>query len=220
MYKRRTVLGIAGSMIAAQLSAQTSEGVAGSGPKTVVPTIKPFLEIGRFTEDKERLFMFIAYNCPFCANLHAPIVSWAQSIPEPMKLITIPVGDGSEAANASILAHYIVREAAPAQLEAFSQAAYQVGQGNPSRSAYLALLPKLGLSKQSVLSAIDSKNTQERSRRGLLLASRYQVTVTPTFGVAGRWSTNPGFTSGKSQDLVALLNVLVTTAIQGGELTV
>ena len=193
----------------------------GQGPRTAVPTIKPFIEIGRFEEDKDRLFMFMQYTCPFCASLHGPIVTWAQTLPSPMKLVTIPLGEDNDATRASIFAHYAVREIAPKQLEAYSQSAYQVGQSaNPTAAGYLSILPKLGLKREAVVSAINSPRTRDRVMRGLRLASRYRVTVTPTFGVAGRWTTNPGFTSGKSQDLVALLNVLVTTAIQGGDLAI
>ena len=164
--------------------------------------------------------MFVSYTCPFCANLHAPLVNWAQSIPPPMKLITIPVGDDSDVANESIYAHYLVRDLMPKQLEAFSQEAYRVGQSNPQHSSYLNILSKMGIKKDAILASLKSDTTKQRMIRGQQLAQRYRVQVTPTFGVAGRWSTNPGFTSGKTPDLVALLNVLVTTAIQGGELTV
>ena len=79
---------------------------------------------------------------------------------------------------------------------------------------YVGILKRMGFNQAQINASLNSKNTQNRIARAMDLARRYRVTVTPTFGVAGKYNTHAGFTNGDYNLLTQLLNGLVSDAME------
>lgn len=85
---------------------------------------------------------------------------------------------------------------------------------NINATDYIRLLQRMGFTKQQIDSSLAADITQQRLARAILLMRRYRVTMTPTFGVAGRYSTHAGFTNGDYGMLKQLLDGLVSNEIE------
>ncbi|MDT8840312.1 thioredoxin domain-containing protein [Paraburkholderia fungorum] len=175
--------------------------------------VRPYLEIGNFVEDRDRVFMFFLYTCPFCAQYAQSLESWGKTIPKPMLFVPVPLMVDDPVALSAAAAYYVARSLVPDRMAEFEGFAYAAGQQHypaPTPVDFPQILYRMGLQRTAVLAALHSPETRERLLRAAALARRYRVKVTPDFGVGGRFVTNANYTGGNYDTLVQLLNGLVS----------
>jgi thiol:disulfide interchange protein DsbA len=174
---------------------------------------RPYLEIGNFPDDRNRVFMFFMYTCPFCAQYASSFEAWGNTIPKPMLFVPVPLMIDDPVALSAAASYYVLRQLAPQRISEFEGFAYETGQHNPTPEAFPAILYRMGLERSTVLAALNSPDTGERLKRAAALGRRYRVDATPDFGVAGKYTTNANFTGGNYDTLVQLLNGLISGVI-------
>lgn len=182
---------------------------------TLGGVLKPYLQIGNFTDDKYRVFMFLSFSCSFCKETWKGIGDWGKTLPNPFKFVFVPLGFGDKSLGLASTAFYVVRDLAPNRIENFLEIAFSKATTIRTWQEWVVLLQRLGLSPQAISASVNNPQTNKRIERGRLLAGRYQVNATPHFGVAGKYATNVGYTNGDYRLLVKLLNVLVSESMQG-----
>lgn len=183
-----------------------------------VRKFKPAKLIGNFKEDKHRVYMFISFTCPFCAQTWRQFAEWALGLPAPYKFVYVPVFSGA-AQNIAGTAFYVVRELAPTRIPEFLREAFLLqNKLNITGQDYINILYKMGLNRELVSQTAKSQITQNRIARAMILFNRYQVRSinrTPVFGVAGKYLTHTGFTSnGTYPEVTENLNWLLTDEIE------
>lgn len=175
--------------------------------------IRPYLEIGNFAEDRNRVFMFFLYTCPFCAQYAQSLESWGKTMPKPMLFVPVPLMIDDPVALSAAAAYYVARSLVPDRMADFEGFAYTAGQQHypaPTPVDFPQILYRMGLQRNAVLTALHSQETRDRLQRAAALARRYRINVTPDFGVGGRFVTNANYTGGNYDTLVQLLNGLVS----------
>lgn len=212
---RRSFLLGASSMLAlpALATAQELKLLPGQQGRTSTEHLRPFTEIGNFTDDRDRLFMFFSYGCSFCSQYAPAIVQWSKTLPQPIQLVRVPIVTTEQVSQAAALAYYVVREIAPNRLDELDALAYPAAGKEWTADLFPNLLKRMNLPQAAVQAAIDKQITKDRMARAVLLAHRYKVSVTPHFGIGGRYATNANFTNGDYSTLVQLLNGLVSQVI-------
>jgi protein dithiol oxidoreductase (disulfide-forming) len=175
--------------------------------------LRPYSEIGNFVDDRDRVFLFFSYGCAFCAQYASGIVQWGKSLPEPFKLVRVPVLTTEQVSQAAAMAYYVVREVAPDRLDELDALAYAAAGQSYAPNIFPDILRKMNLPSNAVKAAINNPTTKERMVRAVLLSKRYKVAATPHFGVGGRFATNANFTNGDYATLVQLLNGLVSQVV-------
>lgn len=185
-----------------------------NGDNTLGGTLKPYMQIGNFTDDKHRVFMFLTFDCPWCKETWKGIGDWGKTLPEPFKFVFVPLSKGNKQLHLASVAFYVVRDLAPNRIENFLEIAFTKATVIRSWQEWVNILVRLGLSPQMIADSANKPITKQRIERGRLLAGRYRLNATPHFGVAGKYATNVGYTNGDYRLLVKLLNVLVSEVIQ------
>ena len=179
--------------------------------------LEPYIEVGPFADDKNRVFLFYAYTCPYCAQYAPAIVDWGKTLPREMQLVRVPVITVERLSQVAAAAYYVVREIAPERVNEFDSIAYDTAtSGSLSPEIFTELLHKMGISPKLAQETLNKKITKDRMVRATLLSSRYRVTATPHFGIGGRFATNVNFTNGNYMLLMKLLNGLVSQAVTVG----
>lgn len=176
--------------------------------------IKPYQTVGNFKDEMTRIYMFVSFDCPYCASSWAGFAQWGRTLPEPYQLVFVPLF-GTKNQNAAATAFYIVRDIAPSRINEYMRMAY--GETNNRRvtpDTYVGILHRMGFSQAQINASLNNKNTQNRIARAIDLSRRYRVTVTPSFGVVGKYTTHAGFTNGDYSLLTQLLNGLVSDAME------
>lgn len=176
--------------------------------------INPYQTIGNYKEDRHRVFMFIDFDCPFCAESWYGAGEWGADLPEPFKFVYVPLF-GTSRMNTAAVAFYALRELAPKRLPEYMRQAFALGAtGNKDNRQYPTILKKMGFSDQQIDTAIKLPITERRIKRAITLAKNYRVRRTPTFGIAGKYATTLDYTNGNYKLFTGLLNSLVTKAIE------
>lgn len=199
----------------AQSSLQTPGVLIQQPPaaKETIANFKPYMEIGDYPDDRQRVFMFFSYSCPYCAQHSPAIVEWGKTLPPQIQFVRVPVITTDRASMNAAAAFYVMREVAPARLSEFDALAYAAGASGLNESAFKDILLKMGLPKAQMLQAMNKGITRSRLMRATLLSGRYKVGATPHFGVGGKYATNANFTNGNYQLLIELLNGLVSQVL-------
>lgn len=173
--------------------------------------IKPYTVIGNFADDKNRVFMFISYSCPYCKETWKGFLDWGLSLPNPFKFVFVPLSFGDASLEMATRAFYVVRDVAPNKIEAFNQIAFEKAPTIQRWSEWDSILQRhLGLSVTSISGSLNKPITHQRIHRARKLAQRYRVSSTPFFGIGGKYATSADLTNGNYQLLVQLLNALVS----------
>ncbi|WP_312265578.1 thioredoxin domain-containing protein [Neisseria sp.] len=176
--------------------------------------INPYQTVGNYKDDHHRVFMFISFDCPYCAESWYGYGKWGRTLPDPFKFVYVPLF-GSQRMNTAAVTFYALRELAPHRLPEYMRQAFTLtASGHHDTTQYSAILRKMGFTDEQIGKAIKSSITEKRINRAIRLSKNYRVDKTPTFGVAGRYATHPGYTNGNYVMLKDLLNTLVTKAIE------
>jgi protein dithiol oxidoreductase (disulfide-forming) len=212
---RRTLLLGASSLLALPLlaGAQDIKLQPRQQGQSSTDILRPYSDIGNFTDDRDRVFLFFSYGCSFCAQYASGIVQWGKSLPEPIQLVRIPVLTTEQVSQAAALAYYVVRDVAPNRLDELDALAYSAAGNTYTPEIFPEILRKMNLPASAVKATMNKQITKDRMVRSVLLSKRYKVTSTPHFGVGGRFATNANFTNGDYTTLVQLLNGLVSQVI-------
>lgn len=176
--------------------------------------IKPYQTVGNFKDEAKRIYMFVSFDCPYCASTWAGFAQWGRTLPEPYQLVFVPLF-GTKTQNAAATAFYIVRDMAPNRINEYMRLAYgETTNRRVTPDTYVGILRSMGFSQAQINASLNSKNIQNRIARAIDLSRRYRVSVTPSFGVVGKYTTHAGFTNGDYSLLTQLLNGLVSDAME------
>lgn len=183
-----------------------------------VRQFKPATLIGNHKEDAHRIYMFISFACIFCAQTWREFGEYGLGLPNPYKFVYVPIFS-DKVQNIAGTAFYIVRELAPTRTPEFLTQAFALQQKqNVTGQDYLAILYKMGFTRERVTQTVRHEITQKRIARAMMLFNRYKVRSinrTPVFGVAGKYLTHTGFTrDGTYKEVADNLNWLLTDEIE------
>ncbi|WP_373742096.1 hypothetical protein [Neisseria sp.] len=223
MDRRKFLLGITALSVSAVTGAAPDIGTF-SGKTHLefdddaVRKFKPAIPIGNYKEDAHRIYMFISFSCPFCAQTWEAFAKWALALPNPYKFVYVPIFNG-KVQNTAGTGFYIIRELAPTRTPEYLRLAFSLQQKrNTGTKDYIAILYQMGFTRQQIASASQSAVTQKRIARAMMLYQRYRVGIvnqTPVFGVAGKYLTHTGFTkNGYYKEVAENLSWLITDEIE------
>lgn len=203
---RRRFLASAGLLLSAPALTLASPIVE----KQAEPGVMPYLTLGPFAEDAQKVYFFFQYSCPFCYDHWRAIHGWGRTLPKSIRFVPMPVLSDTTSLSAAA-AYYSVKSQEPAKLDKFHELAYQRSKAAfVTPDTYIQILRELGVSNNINRQAI--KNQLERI---VTLMARYRTAATPHFGVCGNFATNANFTNGDYRMLGQLLNALVSQHLGG-----
>ena len=178
--------------------------------------VKPYMVVGNYKQDQNRVFMFFSYTCPYCQQVWWGMEEWGKTIPSLYRCVSIPTIITIESSRVAAMAYFIAKELRPNRLHEFNRLAYAVGENSRdiSGKGYVNALFKIGLSEAEIRQALNSPQIDAQIKRAMNLAKRYNVRQTPSFAVAGKYTTDVGYANGDYKTLVKLLNALVSKDIE------
>ena len=170
--------------------------------------VKPF----SFPEDREKVFLFFQFGCPFSASLHASAINWARTLPPSIVFARIPVVFATQDKPAAI-AHSIVRILAPQRLDEFEYVVFDdVAKGSSpyDASTYSKALKLVGVDPSQYKQRSVQDAIAARVQRMTRLGWQYRVEVTPSVAVGGNLLLTPGHVNGDFQQLFQLVGAAVS----------
>ena len=167
MERRRFLAVLASACVAATANAALPVGMRAGNryiDDDAVRKFKPAKLIGHFKEDKHRVYMFISFTCPFCAQTWREFAEWALGLPPPYRFVYVPVFSGG-VQNTAGAAFYVVRELAPIRTPEFLREAFRLqGKPNVTGKDYIGILYKMGFSRTQISQTAKGEITRQRIR--------------------------------------------------------
>lgn len=215
--RRRFLLACAAAGLSLRAVADIQDfGLPGrnGGQADISDAVKPYLAVGPYAEDRNRVYMFLSYECPYCEQNWYGMGEWGRTLPDPFRFVYVPIYTGNKRLDAAATGFYVVRDLAPAKIADYQRLAFEAARTARNERDFVAVLYRMGFSQEAIRTSVRKQLTQERMARAMTLAHRYRVTATPFFAVGGRYTTHAGFTGGNYQMLIQLLNGLVSNVVQ------
>ena len=222
---RRTMISVLAGVVAtpsfAQLSKSPSPDAVDSKPYDV---LQPAI-----AADRKRVRLLFAYDCPFCLRYHNGLVSWGSSLPKSVAFDAFPViaNLDNESVPMAIVGRLIGQALDQKVLPAYDYAMFTAIQGDPQTGA----MPKGALNMDQVLNALveagisrteiqkfvrtKGKGIEKKLQAHADAVNTYQLKATPSIAIGGRYVINPDHTQGNPQNLLLLLNGVVSRVVQG-----
>ena len=179
--------------------------------------------------DRKRVRLLFAYDCPFCLRYHNGLVSWGSSLPKSVTFDAYPViaNLDNESVPMAIVGRLIGQALDQKVLPAYDYAMFTAIQGDPQTGA----MPKGALNMDQVLNALveagisrteiqkfvrtKGKVIEKKLQAHADAVNTYQLKATPSIAIGGRYVINPDHTQGNPQNLLLLLNGVVSRVVQG-----
>ena len=217
MNRRKFITATLGLSLAALVKAEQNN-YSHPDDEKAVRQYKPAKLIGNYKEDRYRIYMFISFACPFCAQTWRDFGTWGLSLPKPYKFVYVPIFNNRRQ-NLAGAAFYVVRLLAHERLPEFLNKAFTLQQKpGLNDNDYIGILYNMGFTREQIANATENELTRKRIARAMLLFERYKVAEinrTPVFGVAGKYLTHTGYTpTGSYREVADNLNWLLTDEIE------
>lgn len=198
----------AGALVSVAGTAFAQRGLDAAASGATLPAPRAF----SFPEDRQKVFLFFQFGCPFSATLHASAISWARTLPPAITFARIPVVFATQDKPAAI-AHSMVRILAPSKLDQFEYSVFDdVAKGsNPHE-------PEV-FTRALRLVGVDPKQYEQRQMQDVIAARvqrmarlgwQYRVEVTPSVAIGGNLLLTPGQVNGDFQQLFQLVGAAVS----------
>lgn len=229
MIRRNALALMAAAAAAPSFGQMRPNASAGAGGSDTMST-KPYDILEKpIAADRKRVRLLFTYDCPFCLRYHNGLVNWGASLPSSLAFDAFPVITNGDNENlvAAVIGRTIGQAVAPKVLPAFDFSMYTAIQGDAENN--VPAKEKLTIDdvlKALVIAGAKAKDIQQFVRtkgkaieaglpRHVEIIKTYKLTATPSVAIGGRYVINPDHTQGNPQNLLLLLNGVVSRVVQG-----
>mgnify|MGYP004704488667 CR=1 FL=1 len=205
---------------------------AGPAPRTKgdAPTgLTPYEEVTPpVRQDRAIVRLLFSYDCTYCRNYHTPLHEWGASLPAPFRFVATPILTDTND-NAIIMAIYgrlIAEKYSPKSVLSYDRQIFNLLQGgmDTGRSKYSPLSPEEMLTALAK-SGVPPQRVKEMPREQRVaiekslpvyatLIKTYGLKETPSIAIGGRYLVTPDHAGGNPQQLVGLMNGIVSRIME------
>jgi len=198
-----------------QAGANGPQGAGGQQGQPEMPM--PFHEVPKpVIEDAYSVLEFFSFGCSFCMQYNAQFAAWGKSLPKEFRFEKVPVISTREDM-AMAMGYYAALEAAPGQTEPFMESLFR--QRNTMGSVYDAravgswlaqACTEANIPRDRYKSVLGQDRILKKATKAAQRIPRYNIEVTPTVAIGGRFLVTPDHVQGNYGMLFELSNGLVS----------
>lgn len=175
--------------------------------------------------DKNTVYVYFKYDCPFCRSYHEELAEWAKTLPPRFSFKFIPVieaGVDGKASQKSIVGFYAHESSVMVsgsenneQLQSFSQKAYSIEQDNgdsgfKDRQAWISAVNSSGMNGDKFITDWGVLTKTNLLLESIKRQDNYMPKSTPTLIACGRYAITPDNTGGSEVLFMRLANAVVS----------
>ncbi|MDD5708639.1 MAG: thioredoxin domain-containing protein, partial [Kiritimatiellae bacterium] len=152
----------------------------------------PYREVRFRAEDAHAALAFFSYTCSVCRTYHAGLVRWGATLPAPWAFEMIPVTTATAGDVGATMVRHAIQRFAPTALPAFDQAVYELVQDRGLSMSDVNTWRRAA--RTAGVANLDKLIRQDNHESVWTAASRltaYQIAVTPSLAVGGRYVITP-----------------------------
>lgn len=182
---------------------------------------RPFRTVN-VLEDGRRVLFFFDFACPYCANYHEPLLTFAETVPRQLQTLFVPVVNVADLARKSeqmiaAKCFYAAFEmATKQQMAAFTSSVYKSHEETRSltdKRMWAKAVKDAGLNMDKFAAAMNSANNDAQIRYAALKTVQYALRATPSVAVGGRFVITPEDVAGDQPMFFNILNGLASETL-------
>lgn len=209
--KRSFILG-ALSLVSTKIFAQTMPPQMSYAPGIKPP--EPFRTLDKpIAQDSKKVVEFFAYTCHVCQRFHGPIVAWARTLPKAVRFETVPLPlSRSDEEIQFVMFRAAVTLTQPDREEVFDASVLSQLQANNNQLSEDVIVNafKDALIDVNKIMKVDQELLTKQMMTWYQRVADYQIKVTPSVGVGGRYVATMDAVPGREDLFPTLLNGLVS----------
>jgi len=168
------------------------------------------------TAGRVEVIEFFAYTCPHCKAMEPLVSKWAETLPENIALLRMPVAFNSNMEDLQKLYFTLDNlerlDLHPKVFKAIHDEKKQIFE----EDAIIDWAEEQGLDRQNFSDVFGSFGIQSRVNRANELAKNYDVEGTPTLAVGGKYITSPSMTNSYA-GTIEQADKLIEKALERGQ---
>lgn len=210
--RRRFLAGLGGVCLLGISGSALGEGV----PMPKTPDL--YSQVPQIGGEWDVVRLFFSFSCPFSKDWHDAFIKWGRTLPSGMSFVPTPmVTLVDDESYPSALAFYSALKASPGRLMEFMRLGYeavQVRKLDPTDvRTYIMAAANAGVDMKAFARLMRSQELGPMVSRAGIVANRYRVSGTPSFGIHGKYLASPEGVGGNPGLMLQLLNALVSKSM-------
>lgn len=177
-----------------------------------------YSQVPQISGEWNKVRMFFSFSCPFSSKWHAGFMNWGRSLPKSVSFMPTPLMSiVDDESYPSALAFYSVWKVSPERITQFMDKCYeavQVRRLDPTDfRTYIMAASNAGVNMAAFFPIYRDQTMSSAVEAAGLLAQRYRLKATPSFGISGRYLVSPEGVGGNEQLMYQLLNAMVSKVV-------
>lgn len=161
---------------------------------------------------------FFLFSCPHCRDSDALLLRWGKSLPAPLTYAKTPVVVQSGESVVGAIAYYTALVTNPELIQNFSDTSYRLiqqdGYSAQDRKTYDLAARQAGYDSVQFRAHWGSPEVKRLFMQAAMLTAAYNIRMTPTLTIGGRYSLSPEVVAGNTASFVQLSNAMVSKYLQ------
>lgn len=177
-----------------------------------------YTQVPQISGEWNRVRMFFSFSCTFSKKWHAGFMNWGRTLPASMAFMPTPIVTlADDESYPAALAFYSAWKASPKRITHFMELGYeavQVKKLDPTDvRTYIMAASNAGVDMKAYLDLCQKQTLSSTVESAGLLAQRYKLSGTPSFGIGGRYMVSPEGVGGNEGLMYQLLNAMVSKGV-------
>lgn len=178
----------------------------------------PYTQVPDVGEDASVVRLFFLFSCPHCNHADKPMADWGGSLPGSLVYARTPVVVKSEDSVLGAVAYYTALITQPRSINVYCGTVFKLIHQNgylaTDKSTYFLAARQAGIEQGKFSANWGNSQVKQLVIHAAELTSRYDIKLTPTMVVGGRYAINPEIVSGNMGSFITLANAIVSKRLQ------
>jgi len=161
---------------------------------------------------------FFLFSCPHCRESDAVLTRWGKSLPPPLTYAKTPVVVQNGESVVGAIAYYTALVTNPERIQNFSDTSYRLiqqdGYSAQDRKTYDLAARQAGYDPLQFRAHWGNPEVKRLFMQAAMLTATYNIRMTPTLTIGGRYSLSPEVVAGNAASFIQLSNAMVSKYLQ------
>ena len=181
---------------------------------------QPYQTLPDTPSDRGIVRAFFLFSCPHCREADPLLSRWGKSLPSTMAYAKTPVVVQSGESVVGAIAYYTALVTNPERIQLFSDTSYRLiqqdGYSAQDRKTYDLAARQAGYNSAQYRAHWGNPEVKRLFMQAAMLTASYNIRMTPTLTIGGRYSISPEVVAGNASSFVQLSNAMVSKYLQDG----
>ena len=178
----------------------------------------PYVRTQEVSADAKVVRLFFMFSCPHCHSADKALLDWGNTLPASLIYARTPVVVKDDGSVLGAIAYYTALTTSPKNINSYCEIVFrlihQQGFTADKKETYFFAAKTAKLNMTEFYRHWGDEQVMSMFTYAAKLSSTYQIQLTPTLVVGGRYAISPETVSGNMGSFIQLANAVVSKRLQ------